>query len=492
MKIIPWIFLIPALFHLSTRNLADGHTPAGEPSLNVEKGDEEAIIGEVLSGVGNVVLEGILEVTKNSAEEEMNCDAKMLSCDSQTLSQSDWEALENGRMSCKASSCRSGKAKTNQAKSPTKVDSEPECRTDDGAPGSGLSNCLCRGCSYAAWDSLLGALEETLPAPDQWPQTVIGDPKMPTLALLEQDYQKPAVQPRSDLCGSETRVVIGVFSQATNFWARQVSRVSWASAGETVPQGVCVVYILAQPHTQHQVLNVRRMIEEESARWGDLLQIQAPESYSLLAIKSLAFLSWTQRILPQVPYLVKTDDDVVYSLENLHKTIASHPNLTKDPTIACNYFLGFPVDHTNISAKHFVPWMEYPKPAFPDYCSGVFYIMSGKTRNKLLDTFETTNKHFVRLDDIFITGILAETAGIVRTHLPQIYDHDQGNCDMYRDASMMLHHNTLASHISSACSVSWGKGEKASRPELEALKQRLWVYRHRRRKEYNWSSHLNF
>ena len=80
-------------------------------------------------------------------------------------------------------------------------------------------------------------------------------------------------------------------------------------------------------------------------RWGDLLQIQAPESYSLLAIKSLAFLSWTQRILPQVsnqhfhqlchlqtidddkpyylprevPYLVKTDDDVVYSLENLHK-----------------------------------------------------------------------------------------------------------------------------------------------------------------------------
>ena len=29
-----------------------------------------------------------------------------------------------------------------------------------------------------------GALEETLPAPDRWPQTVIGDPKQPTLALL--------------------------------------------------------------------------------------------------------------------------------------------------------------------------------------------------------------------------------------------------------------------------------------------------------------------
>ena len=41
-------------------------------------------------------------------------------------------------------------------------------------------------------------------------------------------------------------------------------------------------------------------LKVKPSRWGDLLQIQAPESYSLLAIKSLAFLSWTQRILPQV------------------------------------------------------------------------------------------------------------------------------------------------------------------------------------------------
>ena len=63
-----------------------------------------------------------------------------------------------------------------------------------------------------------------------------------------------------------------------------------------------------------------------------------------------------------------------------------------------------------------------------------------------------TVSSFVRLDDIFITGILAEKAGVSdfqsifipsiaffifqkqvgREHLPQIYDHDQGNCDMYR------------------------------------------------------------
>ena len=34
----------------------------------------------------------------------------------------------------------------------------------------------------------------------------------------------------------------------------------------------------------------------------------------------------------------------------------------------------------NNQAKHFVPWTEYPQPMFPDYCSGVFYIMSGKVK----------------------------------------------------------------------------------------------------------------
>ena len=96
------------------------------------------------------------------------------------------------------------------------------------------------------------------------------------------------------------------------------------------------------------------------------------------------------------------------------RTIANHPNLTNEPTIGCNYFIGFPVDHSNIKvtsttppcqkykeyslqqtiwfwtilnililthqAKHFVPWPEFPHPIFPDYCSGVFYIMSRKVK----------------------------------------------------------------------------------------------------------------
>ena len=47
--------------------------------------------------------------------------------------------------------------------------------------------------------------------------------------------------------------------------------------------------------------SVQRVVGEEAAAWGDVLQVPAPDSYALLAIKSLALLAWTRRTLPQVP-----------------------------------------------------------------------------------------------------------------------------------------------------------------------------------------------
>ena len=118
---------------------ADGHISGKESSLNVEEVEEEAIV-EDLSREGEVfsfersshpVCEG------NSAEDQKhaNCDARKLSYDAQTLS-SDWEALDDTRLSCKESSYR-GEARRSQSRASTNIDSEPECRGHDGAPGSG-------------------------------------------------------------------------------------------------------------------------------------------------------------------------------------------------------------------------------------------------------------------------------------------------------------------------------------------------------------------
>ena len=32
-----------------------------------------------------------------------------------------------------------------------------------------------------------------------------------------------------------------------------------------------------------------------------------------------------------------------------------------------------------------MPWAEFPRPAFPDYCSGVFYVLSGQVDYRNID-----------------------------------------------------------------------------------------------------------
>ena len=93
-------------------------------------------------------LEGIKEEgdpARYSAEEQIHggCDAKTLSCKSKTLAcdskTSDWEGLEDTRMSS-----GSGEGRVDQSRTSTNFDSEPECLDDDGAPASGSNystNC---------------------------------------------------------------------------------------------------------------------------------------------------------------------------------------------------------------------------------------------------------------------------------------------------------------------------------------------------------------
>ena len=89
-------------------------------------------------------VEGIKEEgdgDRYSAEEQIHggCDAKTLSCKSKTLAcdskTSDWEGLEETRMSPEA-----GEGRISRGRTSTNFDLEPECRDDDGAPASG-SKC---------------------------------------------------------------------------------------------------------------------------------------------------------------------------------------------------------------------------------------------------------------------------------------------------------------------------------------------------------------
>ena len=59
-----------------------------------------------------------------------------------------------------------------------------------------------------------------------------------------------------------------------------------------------------------------------------------------------------------------------------------------------------------------IPYEEWPDEYFPTNCWGVVYIMSKHVRNKLLKVFERSDGGIFRIDDVFVTGMLAERANV--------------------------------------------------------------------------------
>ena len=111
-------------------------------------GEEMADLHSAFMDESTHPVEGIKEEgdrDRYSAEEQIHadCDAKTLSPKSKTLAcdskTSDWEGLEDTRMSS-----GTGEERISRGRTSTNFDSEPECLDDDGAPASGSnfsSNC---------------------------------------------------------------------------------------------------------------------------------------------------------------------------------------------------------------------------------------------------------------------------------------------------------------------------------------------------------------
>ena len=57
--------------------------------------------------------------------------------------------------------------------------------------------------------------------------------------------------------------------------------------------------------------------------------------------------------------------------------------------------------------------IEWPEEFLPKYCYGIVYFLSPETANILFDAFEKTLKScYVWIEDVYITGVLAEISDV--------------------------------------------------------------------------------
>ncbi|KAL1426477.1 hypothetical protein MTO96_018282 [Rhipicephalus appendiculatus] len=174
--------------------------------------------------------------------------------------------------------------------------------------------------------------------------------------------------------------------------------------------GFKVVFMLGRPHSD----TVQDRIVREDATHGDIVQGDFVDTYKNLTLKSLMMLRWAKSYCPNTKYLLKIDDDVLLNVWDfvvtLYRLLANKRRRT---------IWGMVCTHSRPArrrkgryGKWYVPKWMYPKATYPDYANGPAYLISGDSVSLLLRSVSAVPYFFI--EDVYVTGLVAEKAGIRR------------------------------------------------------------------------------
>ncbi|XP_038060151.1 beta-1,3-galactosyltransferase 1-like [Patiria miniata] len=178
-----------------------------------------------------------------------------------------------------------------------------------------------------------------------------------------------------------------------NFEQRRAIRETWGSPRETGGKRVITMFLLAY----NEDARLQRQVEEECSEHHDLLQEDFQDTYKNLTLKTIMAMKWASTHCPQASYVMKTDDDMFVSYDNLVKHLAS----TKAPSV--NHAEGFLINGGPIrdpKSKWYMPKDIYPGVKYPPFLSGTGYVMSGDVASKIYE--ESLDHKYLHLEDVFV------------------------------------------------------------------------------------------
>ena len=145
--------------------------------------------------------------------------------------------------------------------------------------------------------------------------------------------------------------------------ARSAIRQTWANISE-LPRNVKVVFIIGQADNATQQFK----IQEESNKYGDIVQESFVDTYQNLTIKSLMLLKWFEQNCHQTQYVMKTDDDMYINLPKLYDLVKTNQN----PFLLMGSLICNAVPKRESRHKWYVPYHVFPESHYPNYLSGIF------------------------------------------------------------------------------------------------------------------------
>ncbi|XP_042871987.1 beta-1,3-galactosyltransferase 5-like [Penaeus japonicus] len=224
--------------------------------------------------------------------------------------------------------------------------------------------------------------------------------------LPPEDIPSDFLIEEEDFCGRQQPrlfLVAYVHSSILATRKRSHTRATWAGGGAySANVSLGVVFMVGRARTPEE----QKIVEDESRRYHDIVQGNYTDTYELLSFKALSSLMWVDRHCSAVPWTLHADDDVMVDPFLLTALLREKLSREKNKFL-CYMWKGSRVKR---QGRWAVRSEDYPSDTYPPYCMGAAWVLRTAVLPRLLTA--AVRVPFLWVDDVYVTGILAQAAGV--------------------------------------------------------------------------------
>ncbi|XP_015602344.1 beta-1,3-galactosyltransferase 5 [Cephus cinctus] len=229
--------------------------------------------------------------------------------------------------------------------------------------------------------------------------------------------------------GKDMQLVIIVMSAPSHVEARTAIRQTWGHFGQR--RDVSILFMLGATSD----VRIERILVHEQLMYGDVIRGNFLDSYSNLTLKTISTLEWVDNYCSNVRFILKTDDDMFINVPRLLSFISKH---SKDKNVIFGRLAKKWKPIRNKKSKYYVSQAQYKPSIFPDFTTGPAYLLSSDVVHKLYKA--SLDQTYLKLEDVFTTGIVAHKLGIKRAHANEFLNKriSYSPCNVQRGISIHM------------------------------------------------------
>ena len=182
---------------------------------------------------------------------------------------------------------------------------------------------------------------------------------------------------------------------------RRWIRDTWGSLKAYRGRVVLVRFLVGRSRSRR----AKKMIAEESALYGDIVQENFADTYRNLTHKVMMGLKWAARMCPKATYVMNLDSDMFVNVFRLVQRLEKAPRRN----FAEGHLKSYTRPNRSRKYKWYTPVEMYPEKWYPPYLNGPAYVMSGDLPGRIFN--ESMHVRYLPWDDAFV-GLVMQKLGV--------------------------------------------------------------------------------